>query len=268
MVSEIRYLIYGLFDPETGELRYIGQTHQDPKDRLYRHLYDARKVSDKCHRCNWIRSLGDRGLAPSLEVLETWTSQKDLDEAEVWAIAYWRGLGCDLTNTDAGGRGRTPGAKVSDETRAKMSVARKGKKKPIEWRQKIGAANRLRVVKDSTKAKISAGNLGRKHTEATRARMCAAQSGRLGHPHDQATKDLLSQKAKGRKWAEETRLKASRRLGGRPFTDENGTIYQTQREASRVLDISQAHISNILRGKKKSVNGHTFSYLPETQNAS
>lgn len=47
-------------------------------------------------------------------------------------------------NIRLGGHGNFPGNKASDETKAKMSAARKGKPKSEEWKRKISEANKGR----------------------------------------------------------------------------------------------------------------------------
>ena len=59
--------IYGLIDPRTGCLRYIGKT-ANPKVRLADHVCPERR--DQSHRACWIRGLTKLNLRPLLEVLE------------------------------------------------------------------------------------------------------------------------------------------------------------------------------------------------------
>lgn len=58
--------IYGLYCPETGELRYIGKANNS-KQRLKSHLRDSRRRETPVY-C-WMRALGQRGLVPGLRVL-------------------------------------------------------------------------------------------------------------------------------------------------------------------------------------------------------
>lgn len=44
-------VVYGLYDPRTDELRYIGQTVRPLKVRMYSHL----KSSSDTHSARWIR---------------------------------------------------------------------------------------------------------------------------------------------------------------------------------------------------------------------
>ena len=112
-------IIYGLFDPRTGQLRYIGRTISSVSSRLAAHLADARRKA--LPKSGWIREMREGGLAPEIEILETCSSKEDLHEAERWHIQYWISLGCDLTNVRSGGG---PG---SEETRRRMSAAQKAR---------------------------------------------------------------------------------------------------------------------------------------------
>jgi len=68
--------IYGLYDPVTGALRYIGKAN-DAAARLKTHLRDARRRDTPVYR--WIRKLARNGMVPNMKVLaecqpELWPS--------------------------------------------------------------------------------------------------------------------------------------------------------------------------------------------------
>ena len=60
--------IYGLTDPRTGELRYIGKTKNSLKYRLMRHVRYRDKGS--VHKNSWIGLLERDGLRPEIFVIE------------------------------------------------------------------------------------------------------------------------------------------------------------------------------------------------------
>lgn len=123
-------VIYGLFDLRTGHLRYVGLHVGDIGKRLREHLCLARK-GKKLYVYDWIRQLLREDLSPEIDSLEICGSKPELVEAEVWHIAYWRSLGCRLTNLTAGGEGCF-GYRHSPEARRKMSAAKTGKSQTQE----------------------------------------------------------------------------------------------------------------------------------------
>lgn len=84
-----RYLIYGLLDPDTNELRYIGKTHKRREVRLAEHLNDA-KDGRQTLLAVWIRSLLAKDRTPVAFVLERVPGASDWKEAEQRHIRFWR----------------------------------------------------------------------------------------------------------------------------------------------------------------------------------
>lgn len=124
--------IYILKNPNTNEVRYVGQTN-DIKRRLGRHIQNAKNVKDKRHINNWIRSLNDK---PVMTVLET-CEYKQKDEKEQYWIDYYKNLGCDLCNHSKGGAGAGKGNSncagriLSDTTKEKLRRANKQGRKTL-----------------------------------------------------------------------------------------------------------------------------------------
>lgn len=171
--------IYGLLDPVTRELRYIGKS-SDPGRRLGQHLYDAyRKIS---HCASWVRSLCAKGSRPVFQIVDE-VLEAEWKAAEAAYIQFYREQGCDLTNTTQGGDG------------AEMSTALRGERHPnfgkprsLETRLKTGLAQKGKVISAEHRRKISAalkGNpgywTGKKMPEAVRARVKAGYRKGLEH---------------------------------------------------------------------------------------
>lgn len=169
------WVIYTLADPRSGDVRYVGQTHQKPKKRLQGHLSRARSGA-RYHLMTWIRSLLREGLEPSMTVVEE-------GEGDLWGItekkwvAHYRNQGCDLTNSTEGGEG-CPGHAVSAEAREKIRRARLGKPLSAEHRAKVAQGNRGKKMQPSSIAKTVAAHIGLKHTDEAKAKISAARKGR------------------------------------------------------------------------------------------
>lgn len=114
-----KVFVYGLVDPRTLEVRYIGKTVSGLK-RTREHYWE------KCYngyKTNWIKQLRDAGLRYNTVVLEI-CNRDTLSEQEQWWIAYGKLSGWALTNLTDGGDG-VIGRVTSPETKAKISAARK-----------------------------------------------------------------------------------------------------------------------------------------------
>jgi len=127
-------LIYGLFDPRDGTLRYVGKTARSLDVRQSRHLQEAR-AGTPTHLYNWWRLLGNLGLKPEIAEIDTVQAGSDWVEAEQFWIAYFRFVGCDLLNVSIGGQG-AEGYSFTKEHRAKLSAAHMGQETSAELREK------------------------------------------------------------------------------------------------------------------------------------
>jgi hypothetical protein len=90
--------IYGLYDPQTDELRYVGKANNSQK-RLISHLSESRTGTRPVH--NWIRKLTQAGLLPVVKVLAV-TDSKSWEADERRLIAEHR-KHADLLNLADGG---------------------------------------------------------------------------------------------------------------------------------------------------------------------
>ena len=92
------HYIYGLKDPITDEIRYIGQTSQSLYKRWKSHLHEANRSTKQVNRRkdNWINSLRRKGLYPLLVYL---------DRVEDWNFweKYYISKFSNLTNLTRGG---------------------------------------------------------------------------------------------------------------------------------------------------------------------
>lgn len=143
-------IIYALCDPRGDQpIRYIGLSKNGlkrPKEHLRPGCIDR---NENPHLSRWLRQLFALNLKPSIEILEEVEQVKDLPEAEIFHIAYWRSLGFKLVNMTDGGN-QPPVMQWTPEMRAlrsKLYAGRpapwlKGKPRSIESRQKQSAATK------------------------------------------------------------------------------------------------------------------------------
>lgn len=129
----MRTKLYGLFDPKTGALRYIGKTGLLLRVRLNCHVSKAKKGRNHLH--NWIRKVG----RPVIELLEE--VEGSGSEAEVQMIAFARLMKTPLVNYTAGGEAGAVGYKHTDEARLRMRLAKLGKRQSEEHRGRRLAAS-------------------------------------------------------------------------------------------------------------------------------
>lgn len=161
--------IYGLIDPRTNELRYVGQTKQSLSRRCNGHICDSRR--GRTHCATWIRCLLAQNLKPEIFLIEEMNSE-NWDEAERFWISYFRFVGCDLTNhREGGGCNYT----LTPEHRAKLSAAAKVRVFSPETRAKLSAARKRRVCSKETGAKFAEANKRRVWKEESRQAISSAR---------------------------------------------------------------------------------------------
>lgn len=107
--------IYGLIDPRTGLIRYVGWTKNSLKKRFTDHLSDARRGQNN-YRCKWIRKLLSEKLVPQITVLEETDFSMGPEREMFWIAFFGRE---NLVNGTDGGEG-TSGSIISEETRKKL----------------------------------------------------------------------------------------------------------------------------------------------------
>lgn len=148
--------IYTLAHPETKEIRYVGKT-TNLKRRYYQHFNTkiCKKLSNK-HLGNWLSSILNKGLKPSIEIIEECTNNW-IESEQYWIqqLKYW---GFDLLNITKGGEGFR--YKHSEESKRKMSLSQKGLKKEFSEEAlvalKLRMKNKNPMFEQENKDKISA----------------------------------------------------------------------------------------------------------------
>jgi hypothetical protein len=225
--------IYGLIDPRTDEIRYVGKAN-NLEQRFQSHQYDKSST----RKARWIRSLAKKELTPKIMPLES-TDKENWEEAEQWWIAYFRQMNCDLLNHTDGGEGlKNP----SKETREKISEIRKATFQVPEYRawfdkwvqsperrKKISVSNKGKKKASDHVAKLPQNRAGRKfsfeHREKIRISLLGNQR-RLGQFPTSETRAKIrdslkgNQHTKGRIMPEYEKRQRSEALLGRPKSEQ------------------------------------------------
>ena len=171
--------IYGLYDPNTDELRYVGYTTKSLSTRLSQHISES-KHKNKSHRHRWLRKLNGENVKPNIKPIKTVThSDKEILLEHLWLledefIQKFIGDGYNLVNGKDGGKGGV----FTEEVRRRMSEAQKGEKSvwfgkthTEETKRKISESNKGKVLSEETKKRIGEKSKGRFFSEESRKKM-------------------------------------------------------------------------------------------------
>ena len=223
-MSARQWYIYALKDPSTDVIRYVGWA-LDVKRRVQAHLLKA--AANKTHKDRWILKLRTEGITPSVEILETGTSDDKKQAERAW-IFRLRALGYDLTNTTDGGDGAL-GFTQSAEARAKIAAAGTGRKRSPETQAKLSAALKSSEKHAAHMARLAELNRGKERSEETKAKLRLVS----GHAWSEESRAKLSATNTGRKLSPEryaalaaardsaeTRAKRTATLTGRKLSEE------------------------------------------------
>jgi group I intron endonuclease len=221
-------IIYVLSDPNTNQLRYVGKTTTTLSKRLSRHLSNSALQKRTPLTC-WLKSLKKDGLLPLSDIIETCESEEHLNETERFYIAYFRFVGADLVNSTDGGEGHS-GFSPTEETRAKLSAAGKGRPFSPEHRAAI------------SRSKKGKGN------------------GLTGRKRPSEVRNKIQQTLRGHTVSKETRRKISTANGGRPVIDNTGCVFETPREADLFLGLKAGAVQTSIKRKGR-CGGYIFTYL-------
>ena len=205
-------VIYRITNKINGK-PYVGQTRQKLSQRIYGHKSNKGKSAIDAA----IAKYGWKNF--TVEIIEV-CPVESLNEKERYWIAKLNSKAPNGYNLTDGGDGLVG---CTQETRDKMSLAKKGKKrKPhsSETRAKMSAkakgrpsSNKGKHLSEETRAKLSASNTGKKHTSETRAKISASNKGEnnpnYGKHRSPETKAKISAAEKGKHLSEETRAKIS-----------------------------------------------------------
>ena len=138
---------------------YVGATIVSAARRWSAHRCAAKRGDNRCggEFYSDIRKYGEESF--SLTTLEDGiTSKEDLKDRENFWIDKYRAEGTAYNPCGSTAKG----FKHTDEVKAKISAAHKGKPKSDETKAKISAGNKGKVMSDESRAKMSAAKKGKK----------------------------------------------------------------------------------------------------------
>ena len=261
--TQRKFYVYVL-SRDGGEPFYVGVGSDD---RIADHFREAAAGKKQAHRLSIIRQASAESKVIGCEIIG-WTDdwQEALSiEVEKIARTGRRDLGLGpLTNLTDGGEGQR-GIIRSSETRAKISVAHKGKvvsentrlllrmknlgkKSSQETRAKQSLAMMGRPVSEETRGIISAAHKGRPRSPESIARMAATKRGKKLGPRSAETRARISASHLGVRQSEERRARASakhkamwdkiRAAGGRKLPHHKGRTPEGRAKHRWPIEIS------------------------------
>ncbi len=233
-------VIYALVDPRISDkvkrVRYIGKS-RSISHRLSEHRYQAKKGTNT-YLYHWFNKLLKEGVEPVLVVLrhvkKSWSA--NWEKAYIQTYTTW---GAKLVNLTDGGDG-TFGHVMSEETKAKISEANKGRKFTEEQRERMGAPKKGRKFSVEHKANLSVAGTGRPVSQKTREKIREANKGFKMTPEQRAKYDAAMKKTRTNKGDEKrlTSVKAKRnRLNEMVALNPQWTEEEKKAEEHRVLGL-------------------------------
>jgi group I intron endonuclease len=267
-------LVYGLVDPHTKEVRYVGK-QGGKSSRFTQHMKPSTYTKRSGHVYSWIRHLVENGVEPKQVILAECSTQEELNEAEKAFIAYFRGTSNRLCNHTDGGDG-APGYKASEETKAKLRSAQLGKKHSEETKSRLRA---MRQGEDHPMWGVKASDLCKQKVKEANSRSVYCSNGKVYHSCTEAAKDLgiansgICRAASGQK---------SHCAGyGFSYTDSNisspqnakinhkiesvvrndGLVFESVKEAALKSGVSRQAVANVLYGLARTCGKNKYSFV-------
>jgi len=282
--------IYGLIDPRTTEIRYVGRTIASLAFRLMHHIAETQRFQTNAwktsHKHNWIINLARDGLKPEINLLKTvYSATEELTELiseEENTIAEYK-KGGRLTNTMDGGCGWT-----SQQLKDLWATP--------EWREKQQQIMRNVYKTDDYKVKLIMGRKKLWENESYRTTMLTTlkaeyekpevrehRLARLREARKSDSSRLNTSEASKKSWVEtrekriasikvacstpegkQTRLrcinKAVQANKRKIRCLETGHKFESATEAAKQMKLNRKAINNQLCGRAKSTAGFHFSY--------
>jgi len=242
--------VYGLCDPDTNELRYIGLTSCGIR-RIKNHYNDSLLEYKHSAIKKWVKHLRLQNKVFNVIYIEYF--DKDglhVDEAEVFWIQYFRSIGARLLNHEKGGRVRGNLHHYKDS----KAKALKGRKKTKTHSDNI---KKGQVREYGLKIKDDRGNTFNSLQEAAdfyntyKSNIQKTIYGEIS-----SYKGIKFTKlGGGRKPDSEIKVRKWIKKGRKPvinrIIDNNGVVYQNAKECAKLLNISHRTVFRLLNNEAK-----------------
>jgi hypothetical protein len=237
----LKTYFYYLVDPDTKEIRYIGQS-KNPKQRLSAHISAAKNDKEKNSRKkNWIKSLLAQNKKPELCIFETFYGSPENSHKREWELIQQHfDNGVRLTNGNDGG---APYLLPDDRVRKVYKYNRTTLVFIKEYRCAFDASIETGIHDSSIG--ISARSIQRHRVKF---------AGNFLWSYDKYEifpKELLLFSTRHNK----KKVKATH------LQTNITTIYDSARDAAHILGLSYRNISQVCKGQKHTHKGYTFCFL-------
>jgi hypothetical protein len=239
----VKNVIYGLLEPSTREIRYIGKS-VNLDTRVRKHLQPS-KLKENTHKNNWLKKLLINDEKPLVVILKECINEEELNNSEIELIKEYKTIGCRLTNSTNGG----DGGKISDESLQKMKLTKALNPQESYWLNKKFTEEHSKNISNAKK--------GYKASEKTKKKLSESLKG----------KNTWS---KGKKLTSETINKMIEARLGKP--KNNKEVYQLSLdgeiirlwvnpyEAEHYFKLSPSKIHSVCTGKRKTTGGYKWCY--------
>lgn len=270
--------IYGLRDPRTLELRYIGKA-TDPERRFRQHLEQGQLNRYRTQKNSWLKNLLAAGHQPLLETIAV-VEPHQANETEIHWIAWYRASGARLTNGTAGGDG---GAITDPEARARISATHLGAKRTAETRKKMSVSAKARCAEEKERQRLSS-------ISNNKPPVTAGEANPRAKLKDAQVRALRTQAAAGAVLADLaveygiTRASVTQIVTGQTRVAAGGPIREarprtvlvddqverirrlhgegrSQAQLARRFGVSQGHISDLITGKRRAIRPGSGGFL-------
>ena len=158
------FYVYEHWRPDRDEPFYVGKGRGGRANLMARRNPHHTAIQKKLHGL---------GMAVEVRIVASNLTEEEAFSIEVQRIAMWQGAGIDLANKTLGGEG-VSGLVFSDKHRKKIGDAMRGKKRPPmseEQKAKLSAAK---------KGKPAPWLCGKRHSEETKLKISKANTGKVG----------------------------------------------------------------------------------------